>query len=410
LNTSLVVFGAHKGEAVKIYVFIDVYPHPFKPYFDVQFEEWQKAGHVVRIFSLSRISGAVSPITVETLKTLREAPFEVSLKIILALIQSPLRMSTIFSTGRSLLGKVKLLAIDCQLPRELPDLFFVHNLAAAVRFAYLKHIFPDIPFALYYHGGEIPGVPSVREDQAKFALMAPDIVFSNTKYSMDDAVRRGAVAPRVKRIPVGFRLEDYLPSIPRGYLENDCVQLISVGRVAPEKGFDIAILALAELHKKAQIAHLEFKYTLVGNGPETQNIRRLAQECGIAGSVNFVGQLSKEEVIAHLAKADVLLVPSVPGNTWEENQACVMQEAMLMGVVVVASDIGGVSESIPSEMRKFLFTAGNYHQLAENVCQLVSVGSDNIRRLGSIGRQFVVENYNVRVLNERLLRMARQEI
>lgn len=392
-----------KGKTMNIQVLVDVYPHPFKPYLDVQFEEWQKSGHVVGVISFSRISGAESPISVKTIKTLREAPVAICLKIILAFMLSPFRMFAVLSTGRGLLGKMKLMAIDCQLPRELPNLFFVHNLAAGARFAYLKQVFPRIPFSLYYHGGEIPGVPSISDDLAKLALIAPDIIFSNTKHSINDVKRRGADESKVMCIPVGFRFEDYCFSPDRGYLKNNRVQLMSIGRVALEKGFDVAIRALAELRMKT---HVEVEYTLIGDGPEMQHIRRLAQECGVSNYMNFVGRLSHKEVIAYLANADVLILPSIPGHMCEETQACVMQEAMLMGAVVVASDIGGVSESIPREMCEFLFMAGNHQQLAENVGRLLSTGVDNFRRLGTIGRQFVVENYDVRLLNEKLLRMS----
>jgi glycosyltransferase involved in cell wall biosynthesis len=383
-----------------IHVFVDVYPHPFKPYLDVQFEEWQKSGHIVRVFSLSRIPYAVSPVSVCTIKTLREAPFEVFARIAFELIRSPKRIVAVALNGKGLLQKMKLLAIDCQLPRELPDLFFVHNLATCLRFEYLKHIFPRVPLALYYHGGEIPGVPTISDEQAKHALSSPDVIFTNTNYSVDDVVQRGAQRSKVKRIPVGFRLEDYHSSTDRSYMKNDRFQIVSVGRIAIEKGFDVAVKALAVMKKTTNI---NFEYVIVGDGPEMQNIRNLVQESGIGDSVRLLGILNNKDVISVLSNADVLVLSSVPANTCQETQACVMQEAMLMGAVVVASDIGGIRESVPKELCEYLFKAGDHHQLSNNLVRLFSTGASNIRRLGHIGKEFVKENYDVRKLNKMLL-------
>ncbi|HOS28161.1 MAG TPA: glycosyltransferase family 4 protein [Deltaproteobacteria bacterium] len=383
-----------------IHVFVDVYPHPFKPYFDVQLEEWEKMGHKVKVFSLSRIPGSFSPMSVKTLKTLRNAPIELCIKIVLAFMRSPVRTFSILSKDGNILEKIKLLAVDSQLPREAPDLIFVHNLAACVRFAYLKEILPNVPFSMYYHGGEIPGVPAIPPQQAKHALMAPDIVFSNTKYSIGDAICRGAPASKVRCVPVGFRLEDYPLDIPRKYMKDGYMNIISAGRIALEKGIDIAILALEKLHKQKIV---KFKYVIVGDGPEMQNIISLVHERGLTEHVEFAGILPHNEVVERFRNADVLLLPSIVMNNCAESQACVMQEAMLVGVVVVASNIGGVSESIPEEMQHLLFMEGDQHQLAHNLYQLYLSGVANMMKLGAIGREFVMQNYDVKLLNNKLL-------
>jgi hypothetical protein len=91
-----------------IHVFVDVYPHPFKPYFDVQLEEWEKMGHKVKVFSLSRIPGSFSPMSVKTLKTLRNAPIELCIKIVLAFMRSPVRTFSTLSKDGNILEKINL--------------------------------------------------------------------------------------------------------------------------------------------------------------------------------------------------------------------------------------------------------------------------------------------------------------
>jgi glycosyltransferase involved in cell wall biosynthesis len=385
---------------MQIRVLVDVYPHPFKPYFDVQFEEWRRAGHDLGVFSLARIPGAISPVSVTTVKSLREAPLTLTLRGLARFIGAPLRSLKLAKAAGSLLEGVKLLALDAQLPLTAPDVFFMHNLAAGARVWYLKRVFPRVPIGLYYHGGEIPGVAAITREQAGRALQGTDLVLTNTQSSAGEIVERGARADQIRIVPVGFRLEDYPWLENRAYQPNGRFRIVSVGRVAPEKGFDVAIRALSELHRRGTV---DFEYTLIGDGPEMANIRRVVQECGIESLVRFTGALPITEVVKALSNADVLILPSVPRHTWRENQACVMQEAMLMGTVVVAADIGGVSESIPEEMRKFLFPPGEQQPLTDSIERLLRTGATALRELGRVGRNFVIRKYDVRELNARIL-------
>ncbi len=388
-----------------IHVLIDVYPHPFKPYFDVQFEEWEKAGHQVTVFSTSCIPGIASPVEVRPVRTLRDHPLRRIGQVLEAFIRSPSRTFSVMKSGAGLREKIKLLVTDSQLDREMPDLFFVHNLAACLRFAYLKHVLPGIPLALYFHGGEIPGVPSIPVARSRPALEAPDIIFTNTRYSKSDAVRRGAHPGKIRCIPVGFRVQDYALPASRSYLEGGKVSLASVGRFSVEKGFDIALRALSEFKKKNP---WDFRYTMIGNGPEMENLKKLVETLDLAEHVEFTGYLDAAEVARHLSRTDVLILPSVPAGNCEENQACVMQEAMLMGAVVIASDLGGVAESIPDAMKPYLFRPGDVDQLCRKMAELLSCGAETIGKLGTVGREFVLSNYDSRIVNAKLLAEAKE--
>ena len=81
-----------------------------------------------------------------------------------------------------------------------------------------------------------------------------------------------------------------------------------------------------------------------------------------------------------------------------------------MGAVVIASDIGGIRESIPSEMHKYLFEAGDYLQLAHNIESLMLTGVENIRNLGCIGHDFVTSKYDAHIINKRLLYYSERSV
>jgi glycosyltransferase involved in cell wall biosynthesis len=115
-----------------------------------------------------------------------------------------------------------------------------------------------------------------------------------------------------------------------------------VGQITPWKGQDVAIRALAALPERFAAAVLllvgEPVFTSAGtqfdNVAYQDGLRRLAQECGVADRVRFLG--ARDDVPDLLAATDVALVPS-----WEEPFGRVVIEAMAMRVPVVATNRGG---------------------------------------------------------------------
>ena len=386
---------------MKIDVFFDVYPHPAKPYFEAQLTEWQRQGHQLRLFSFGQIPGATSAFPITFIRTLREHPARLSAKILWRTVTRPARSWRIARCGRRPLQIVKLLATDAQLPTQPPDVHFVHNLATAVRFSYLRYAAPRTKLAIYYHGGEIPGVRQIPSTESAEALGRAHVVFSNTQASVAEAVARGAPAERTIAIPVGFPLEQFTVPEDRAFLPDNRWRFVCVGRMAPEKGFDFALNGFVSLRE-----HIgSFTVTFIGNGPLLQKMKDLAAKLQLDDVVQFVGHVDSQELIRMLSEFDALLLSSLPraDSNWTETQATVMQEAMLMRTIVVASDFGGVRESLPRALHQFLYVPGSAPDLLKRLISLTNCEAGTLRELSEIARRFVLNNYDIRKVNEQLL-------
>ncbi len=387
---------------MRIDVFFDVYPHPAKPYFESQLTEWRRQGHELRLFSFGCIAGIPSAFSISFIRTLRERPLRLAIAILWRGVTLPTRSWRILRSERGLLPAAKALAIDAQLPRSPPEVHFVHNLATAVWLSYLKSAYPAARLAIYYHGGEIPGVRQIPFAESSRALGQADVVFSNTRASVSEAEERGARPDRTACIPVGFPLDRFAPPKDRTHLPGNRWRLVCLGRMAREKGFDVTLKALAALGKRRDDYHLSF----IGEGPELQSLKALAESLGLGDRVSFFGYIeSYQDVINRLADFDALIFSSlpIPGSNFRDTQATVMQEAMLMGTIVVASDIGGVGESLPSDLRQYLYAPGSAEELTERLSSVMKFSSDELRSLGSAARRFVEENYDIRTINEKIL-------
>lgn len=101
--------------------------------------------------------------------------------------------------------------------------------------------------------------------------------------------------------------------------------IVCIGRLAPQKRFDLAIAAFALLpDRSATLA-------LVGDGPEGPALAAQAARLGVADRVRFAGHVA--DVAGELARADLLLSTSA-----YEGYPAVLVEALAAGVPVVATD------------------------------------------------------------------------
>lgn len=115
-----------------------------------------------------------------------------------------------------------------------------------------------------------------------------------------------------------------------------------VGRLAPWKGVDLFLRALAELLRAGVAA----RGVVVGRGPEEANLRRLAAELGVEDVIGWVGWVPHDRVPKVLAEIDVLVLPSRSTPTWREQFGHVLIEAMAEGIPVVGSTCGAIPEVI----------------------------------------------------------------
>jgi glycosyltransferase involved in cell wall biosynthesis len=110
---------------------------------------------------------------------------------------------------------------------------------------------------------------------------------------------------------------------------------VVAGRLAPEKGTDVAIAA-------ARLTGLPL--VIANSGPLEAELRAAAADLP---HVSFAGRLDRPGLDALRAGAALELVPSLAHETFGLAAA----EALLRGLPVVASDVGALRELVPDEAR-----------------------------------------------------------
>lgn len=123
-----------------------------------------------------------------------------------------------------------------------------------------------------------------------------------------------------------------LPDVPR---DRDFVFL---SRLVSDKGGDLALEALADLKQSGLTPSL----TIVGDGPEAGNLRRQAEELGVAGQVTFAGVLTEEPLVRMLNRHRIMLAPS----RLAEPFGVVALEGVACGCALIGSASGGLPDAI----------------------------------------------------------------
>lgn len=114
--------------------------------------------------------------------------------------------------------------------------------------------------------------------------------------------------------------------------------LVALGRLVSDKGFDLLVEALALLAKEGS----KPKLTIIGDGPEKEPLIQLARDRGVADQITFLGAMTGTRLAEELNRYRIAVVPS----RWKEPFGIVALEAIACGCVVVGSREGGLADAI----------------------------------------------------------------
>jgi glycosyltransferase involved in cell wall biosynthesis len=154
------------------------------------------------------------------------------------------------------------------------------------------------------------------------------------------------------------------------------------GKLVEEKGLFTLLRAFAELAPGYSDAHL----VLAGGGAIAGELKRTAEQLGLAGRVHMPGVIHNSQLPAFMNALDVFVLPSETRPNWREQFGRVLVEAMACGVPVVGSDSGEIPTVI--ESAGLTFPEADAEALAAQLaCLLGNPGERS--RLGREGRERV---------------------
>jgi glycosyltransferase involved in cell wall biosynthesis len=167
----------------------------------------------------------------------------------------------------------------------------------------------------------------------------------------------------IETVPIG--LNTVYCKRTREPFSGNSIKILYVGKLMEGKGVDVLLQAFSKLYNV--VSGRDLSLIIIGTGPEEDKLKRMSFALGVAEKVRFVGFVDDEQKLSALyADADVLIVPS----TYPEGMPRVIDEAILHGTPVVASDLESIRRQF-STGEVILVRPGDINALADVVFRLI---------------------------------------
>jgi glycosyltransferase involved in cell wall biosynthesis len=160
-------------------------------------------------------------------------------------------------------------------------------------------------------------------------------------------------------------------------------RIVAMGRLVPQKGFDLLIQAFAQIAAE----HPNWRLHILGNGPQQSELEQLARAGDVTERVSFGGWVA--ETANFLRQSDLFVLSSR-----YEGFPNALLEAMACGLPAVSFDCdSGPAEIIRDGIDGLLVDAENVDALAEAMERLMS--DEELRRRLATRAPEVIERFSV---------------
>lgn len=227
--------------------------------------------------------------------------------------------------------KEKKVAFICEVANELWDVTF--------------------PFPFNRIGKEI--------ERHYFRLYKHVPVLTISPSTRDDLTQKGVAYDHITVLPMGLTV----PTTLAKYAKENTPTLIFVGRLAKTKGVDV----LVEVLDGVKTILPDVKLWIIGRGDEgyQRKLQQTIVRLHLEDSVQFFGYVSEQKKFELMARAHILLVPSI-----KEGWGLIVPESGFVGTPAVGYDVPGLRDVIV-HMRNGFLVAPNPAAMAEAVSRLL---------------------------------------
>jgi len=214
---------------------------------------------------------------------------------------------------------------------------------------------------------------------------------------------RGRFAPafgpraHLQHLPPGVDVDRFRPDaaaradLRTRYRLGQRPTVVCVSRLVPRKGQDMLIKALPDIRRRVDGAAL----VIVGGGPHSEQLHRLAREFGVTEHVVFTGGVPSAELPAHYAMADVFAMPCrTRGYGLDvEGLGIVFLEASASGVPVVAGRSGGAPETVRDGETGRLVDGRSHDEIVDAIASILADPALGAR-MGEAGRAWIASEWS----------------
>ena len=234
------------------------------------------------------------------------------------------------------------------------------------------------------HQGTADTSPPGRLAAEAELMAAADVVTASCRDERRELLESGADPERITVIPCGVDLRLFRPEAAAEEIpprRPGLRRIVSLGRMVPRKGIDMAVRALAGLPDAELVIAGGPEREALDRDPESLRLQRLARDLGVADRVTFAGRLDRARSAALLASADAVCI-----TPWYEPFGMVPLETMASGKPVVGTAVGGLLDSVEDGVTGILVPPGDEEATTRALRTLLD-DPDAAAAMGRAGRR-----------------------
>ncbi len=296
------------------------------------------------------------------------------------------------------------LPVAIRLRFARPDVVHVHNFTGFV--AVLRAVNPKVRIVLHMNG---EWLSQLDERRMAKRIGQCDAVFGSSNHITGLIQRRfPQFADRCHTVYNGVDPDAFAVDPDRGETGTDGPKIVFVGRVSPEKGIHDLLDAMTIVVERRPDVQLDligpvaalpksFIVDITDDDLVAGLARFYDREYGetitddvanrLSSNVRLLGSMSHDDVVRHVAGADLLVNPS-----YSESFGMSLVEAMACQTPVVATRVGGMKE-IVDEQTGVLVERADPAALADAIVRLLD-DPQRRARMGAAGRRRVAEVFS----------------
>lgn len=254
-----------------------------------------------------------------------------------------------------------------------------------------------LPIVVSFHGADaMVDMDKPRYRAAMQRMLAQVTLVLVRSHSLADRLADlGCERKKIRVHRTGIPLENFpfaQREPPAVKLENSAWKFLQACRLISKKGLRTSLCAFAAFVKNHAPGAT---FTIAGEGPMLDELRRLASELGVHSNVHFTGFISQPELRKLFYESHIFVHPSElarDGN--QEGVPNSMLEAMATGMPVLATTHGGIPEAVENHVSGLLVPERDDAALAQAMRDLTS-DLERFRLMSVAAAKSVAEKFDL---------------
>lgn len=248
--------------------------------------------------------------------------------------------------------------------RFRPDVIHTHFAVPAGALAFALSALTGVPYILTAHLGDVPGgVPEKTGRWFRWLMPFTHLIWKRARHvaAVSEFTRQLAL----KHYPVEIRVipngADFTHVVTDKIKANAPPRIVFAGRFVSQKN------PLAIVRALSMLADLGWTCSMLGDGPLFDEVKAEIEKRGLAERFHLTGWVTPADVLDEFSRSDILFMPS-----FSEGLPVVGVDALMKGLAIVASRIGGFLDLVDQDRNGYLVGVEDEAEFASALRDLLS--------------------------------------